>query len=172
MVRALSDRAAVGAGAFWSRYCHAAVTMWQSEETIAWCVSDQSKLLSLVTVRRPRAVNSSMTILCCWSSTLAWLLYPDVSFFLATVLCPLICQLSRRIAAGQPALPCSWDVHSVSQGTWVSVSPTHHHLIIQVKEVLMNSKLPMDTLGRIWDLSDIDKDGFLDRDEFTIVSKL
>ena len=34
----------------------------------------------------------------------------------------------------------------------------------------MNSKLPLDTLGRIWDLSDIDKDGFLDRDEFTIVS--
>ena len=40
----------------------------------------------------------------------------------------------------------------------------------QVREVLLNSKLPMDTLGRIWDLSDMDKDGFLDRDEFTIVS--
>ena len=34
----------------------------------------------------------------------------------------------------------------------------------------MNSKLPVDVLGRIWDLSDIDKDGFLDRDEFAVVS--
>ncbi|XP_037086543.1 epidermal growth factor receptor substrate 15-like 1, partial [Pollicipes pollicipes] len=42
----------------------------------------------------------------------------------------------------------------------------------KVREVLLNSKLPMDTLGRIWDLSDIDKDGFLDRDEFTIAMHL
>ena len=34
----------------------------------------------------------------------------------------------------------------------------------------MNSKLPVDVLGKIWDLSDIDKDGFLDRDEFAVVS--
>ena len=34
----------------------------------------------------------------------------------------------------------------------------------------MNSKLPVDILGKIWDLSDIDKDGFLDRDEFSVVS--
>ena len=33
----------------------------------------------------------------------------------------------------------------------------------------MNSKLPVDVLGKIWDLSDIDKDGFLDRDEFAVV---
>ncbi|KAL4678053.1 hypothetical protein H8959_020727 [Pygathrix nigripes] len=36
----------------------------------------------------------------------------------------------------------------------------------KVKPVLMNSKLPLDVLGRVWDLSDIDKDGHLDRDEF------
>jgi len=34
----------------------------------------------------------------------------------------------------------------------------------------MNSKLPVDVLGRIWELSDIDDDGFLDCDEFVLVS--
>lgn len=33
----------------------------------------------------------------------------------------------------------------------------------------MNSKLNVEVLGKIWDLSDIDKDGFLDRDEFCLV---
>ena len=35
----------------------------------------------------------------------------------------------------------------------------------------MNSKLPTDVLGKIWDLADMDKDGSLDRVEFSIVSK-
>ncbi|RUS84239.1 hypothetical protein EGW08_007991 [Elysia chlorotica] len=42
----------------------------------------------------------------------------------------------------------------------------------KVKPVLMNSKLPVDVLGRIWDMSDIDKDGFLDRDEFAVAMHL
>jgi len=33
----------------------------------------------------------------------------------------------------------------------------------------MNSKLPVDVLGKIWELSDIDKDGYLDREEFALV---
>ena len=34
----------------------------------------------------------------------------------------------------------------------------------------MASKLPVDTLGKIWSLSDIDRDGQLDGDEFAVVS--
>jgi epidermal growth factor receptor substrate 15 len=39
-----------------------------------------------------------------------------------------------------------------------------------VKGVLMDSKLPVDTLGKIWDLADMDKDGMLDRHEFMVVN--
>ena len=42
-------------------------------------------------------------------------------------------------------------------------------LCFQVKGVLMDSKLPVDTLGKIWDLADMDKDGMLDRHEFMVV---
>lgn len=42
----------------------------------------------------------------------------------------------------------------------------------KVKPVLLNSKLPKDTLGRIWDLSDIDKDGNLDKEEFILAMHL
>nr|CAD7260564.1 unnamed protein product [Timema shepardi] len=38
----------------------------------------------------------------------------------------------------------------------------------KVKGLLMDSKLPLDTLGKIWDLADQDKDGMLDRHEFMV----
>uniref|UniRef100_A0A8C5R6H7 Epidermal growth factor receptor pathway substrate 15 n=1 Tax=Leptobrachium leishanense TaxID=445787 RepID=A0A8C5R6H7_9ANUR len=38
----------------------------------------------------------------------------------------------------------------------------------KVKPVLLNSKLAVEVLGRVWELSDIDRDGLLDRDEFAV----
>uniref|UniRef100_F7E467 Epidermal growth factor receptor pathway substrate 15 n=1 Tax=Xenopus tropicalis TaxID=8364 RepID=F7E467_XENTR len=38
----------------------------------------------------------------------------------------------------------------------------------KVKPVLLNSKLSVEILGRVWELSDIDHDGLLDRDEFAV----
>ena len=37
---------------------------------------------------------------------------------------------------------------------------------------MMGSKLDMSILGKIWDLSDVDRDGFLDRYEFTVAMHL
>lgn len=42
----------------------------------------------------------------------------------------------------------------------------------RVKPVLLNSKLSTDILGQVWELSDIDKDGFLDKDEFSVAMHL
>lgn len=42
----------------------------------------------------------------------------------------------------------------------------------RVKGLLIDSKLPVDTLGKIWDLADMDKDGSLDRHEFVVAMHL
>ncbi len=42
----------------------------------------------------------------------------------------------------------------------------------KVRQVMMGSKLPMPILGKIWDLSDVDRDGCLDRYEFTVAMHL
>lgn len=76
-------------------------------------------------------------------------------------------------------------ITSVNNGDW-SINPTERAKYDQlfdslqpsngyisgnkVKGVLMDSKLPLDTLGKIWDLADMDKDGMLDRHEFVVVS--
>ena len=44
-------------------------------------------------------------------------------------------------------------------------------MILSASQVLLNSKLPIDVLGRVWELADIDKDGMLDSDEFAVVRK-
>jgi len=42
----------------------------------------------------------------------------------------------------------------------------------KVRQVMVGSKLAMPILGQIWDLSDVDRDGFLDRYEFTVAMHL
>ncbi|CAG0896062.1 unnamed protein product [Darwinula stevensoni] len=54
-----------------------------------------------------------------------------------------------------------------------SLSPVDNKIPgAKVKPIMVNSKLPVDLLGKIWELSDIDKDGFLDRHEFHIAMHL
>lgn len=45
-------------------------------------------------------------------------------------------------------------------------------VIGSIFQVFLNSKLTVTTLGQIWTLADIDADGYLDREEFFIVSSL
>lgn len=54
-----------------------------------------------------------------------------------------------------------------------SLSPINNKLAgPRVKPFLIKSGLSVDILGKIWELSDLDQDGQLDRDEFLISSQL
>ncbi|KAL6042636.1 hypothetical protein STEG23_029738 [Scotinomys teguina] len=77
--------------------------------------------------------------------------------------------LTSRISASE--LP--WAVKSEDKAKYDaifdSLSPVDGFLSgDKVKPVLLNSKLPVEILGRVWELSDIDHDGKLDRDEFAV----
>lgn len=57
--------------------------------------------------------------------------------------------------------------------TFDSLSPINNKITgARVKPFLMNTGLPVDVLGKIWELSDLDQDGQLDRDEFLIALQL
>lgn len=45
-------------------------------------------------------------------------------------------------------------------------------LCVGAKAEMVKSKLPNAVLGKIWKLSDLDKDGFLDADEFALAMHL
>uniref|UniRef100_A0A671LM42 Uncharacterized protein n=1 Tax=Sinocyclocheilus anshuiensis TaxID=1608454 RepID=A0A671LM42_9TELE len=101
-------------------------------------------------------------------------------------------SLSQNIAApipkfsdaGSPSLnittsaaDSSWTIKPEDKakydGIFESLSPIGGLLSgDKVKPVLMNSNLPLDVLGKIWDLSDIDKDGHLDKEEFSVAMHL
>lgn len=56
---------------------------------------------------------------------------------------------------------------------FISLGPMNNKLPGQkVKPVMLNSKLPLDVLGKIWDLSDTDQDGFLSKEEFVLAMHL
>ncbi|XP_054623358.1 epidermal growth factor receptor substrate 15-like 1 isoform X1 [Dunckerocampus dactyliophorus] len=76
-----------------------------------------------------------------------------------------------------PASDSSWairlDEKGKFEGIFESLSPINGLLSgDKVKPVLINSKLPLDVLGKIWDLGDADKDGYLDKEEFIVVMHL
>lgn len=58
----------------------------------------------------------------------------------------------------------SWLVPKLSHS--IPISST------AAKTEMVKSKLPNSVLGKIWKLSDIDKDGFLDDDEFALAMHL
>lgn len=45
-------------------------------------------------------------------------------------------------------------------------------MLLGAKAEMVKSKLPNAALGKIWKLSDLDKDGFLDADEFALAMHL
>ncbi|XP_053511427.1 epidermal growth factor receptor substrate 15 isoform X3 [Artibeus jamaicensis] len=80
---------------------------------------------------------------------------------------------SPLLISGTSAAELPWAVKSEDKAKYDaifdSLSPVNGFLSgDKVKPVLLNSKLPVDILGRVWELSDIDHDGMLDRDEFAV----
>uniref|UniRef100_A0A7N4NSR3 Epidermal growth factor receptor substrate 15-like 1 n=1 Tax=Sarcophilus harrisii TaxID=9305 RepID=A0A7N4NSR3_SARHA len=86
---------------------------------------------------------------------------------------PKFHDTSSPLLVTPPAAESHWAVRVEEKakfdGIFESLLPINGLLSgDKVKPVLMNSKLPLDILGRVWDLSDIDKDGHLDKDEFAV----
>ncbi|KAI1891945.1 hypothetical protein AGOR_G00148930 [Albula goreensis] len=84
---------------------------------------------------------------------------------------------SPLLPSGAASIDCPWVVKSEEKMKYDlifdSLSPVSGMLSgDKVKPVLLNSKLPVDILGRVWELSDIDRDGMLDRDEFAVAMYL
>ncbi|XP_033224210.1 epidermal growth factor receptor substrate 15-like 1 isoform X2 [Belonocnema kinseyi] len=92
-----------------------------------------------------------------------------------------------KILPQKPVVTTQPLISAINNGDW-SIKPTERAKYDQlfdslqpsngyipgtkVKGVLMDSKLPLDTLGKIWDLADMDKDGMLDRHEFVVAMHL
>ncbi|KAI6225133.1 hypothetical protein M3Y99_01375500 [Aphelenchoides fujianensis] len=75
------------------------------------------------------------------------------------------------------AFGADWDVSGEEQQKYGpmfdSLGPVNGKLSgDQVRQVLMNSRLPMPALAQIWELADVDKDGQLDKAEFCVALHL
>ncbi|XP_033477745.1 epidermal growth factor receptor substrate 15-like 1 isoform X2 [Epinephelus lanceolatus] len=80
---------------------------------------------------------------------------------------------STASASGELHWAVRPEEKSKFDGIFESLAPVNGLLSGEkVKPVLINSKLPLDVLGKVWDLSDIDKDGHLDKDEFAVAMHL
>lgn len=69
----------------------------------------------------------------------------------------------------------NWSIRPVDrlkyEELFESMDPDHGLLPgAKVRGVLMESKLQLDVLSKIWDLADQDRDGSLDKHEFIVVS--
>uniref|UniRef100_A0A8C2WCH7 Epidermal growth factor receptor pathway substrate 15 like 1 n=1 Tax=Cyclopterus lumpus TaxID=8103 RepID=A0A8C2WCH7_CYCLU len=83
------------------------------------------------------------------------------------------CLSSTASASSELHWAVRQEEKSKFDGIFESLAPVNGLLSGEkVKPVLINSKLPLDILGKVWDLSDIDKDGHLDRDEFAVAMHL
>ncbi|CAD5212309.1 unnamed protein product [Bursaphelenchus okinawaensis] len=93
----------------------------------------------------------------------------------ATLPPPSFPTVSGRASAQSE--PMEWELPESEQQKYAaifqSLNPQNGRLSgDQVKPLLLNSKLPTFKLGRIWELSDIDHDGYLDRYEFYVALHL
>ncbi|GIY32500.1 epidermal growth factor receptor substrate 15-like 1 [Caerostris extrusa] len=84
-------------------------------------------------------------------------------------------QLQTQSGRNSPAV--DWNIKAIERKKYeemfYSMGPVAGKLAgDKVKPVMLNSKLPLDVLGKIWDLSDTDQDGFLSKEEFILAMHL
>lgn len=87
-------------------------------------------------------------------------------------------EIPKIVAPKFVALPATsedWTIKTVDRLKYEELFESLHPVDgllpgNKVRSVLMDSKLPLDALSKIWDLADQDRDGSLDKHEFVVVS--
>ena len=95
----------------------------------------------------------------------------------ADVLPPNLGDASKLAESSSVGVPGTWEVSPSEQSKYSqvfeSLGPTNGLLSGALcRQVFVKSNLPVDILGKIWELSDIDRDGSLDREEFILAMHL